>query len=413
MPARRSRVCDHRRIGRTGATTALFVAAMLLLAALPATAAASTNTLGTYGTLASGQSIVSPDGHYELVMEPGGNLAESIAGGRTLWSTPTEGDNGAHAVMQPGGNLVIYNPAGAAVWSSNSRGTGCPQLVIQDDGNVVIYSPHAVWATNTVQSKMMPGDVLRTGWSIYSPNEDFQLTMQTDGNLVLYRAVRPALWSTDTANHPGAYAVMQADGNLVVYPASGHALWASHTDYHPGDYLYLQDDGNLVVYNGSTPEWASKTAGTSSAGSVAPKVPAPVSSCPPPAPPPPPPTPVMNKPVITQITQPPAPDALAVKLKISWTWNHAVTRLHAARIGRFPGQSQIFVQCRGRGCPRKRDISAKGLRNVLRLLHNLRGRRFRAGDTLLIILRTPGYLPEEALVRIRDGRLPQITPLAD
>ena len=255
--------------------------------------------------------------------------------------------------------------------------------------------------------------MLHAGWSIYSPGEDLQLIMQDDGNLVLYDGAGKALWASGTARHPGADAVMQADGNLVVYDSTGHPLWASGTSKDHGSHLYLQSDGNLVIYDGSTAVWESKTYGKGGGGSVAPKVPAPVTSCPPPAPPPPPPppAPVVTTPVSTPVPQPAAPHELAVKLRISWTWNHAVTRLHAARIGSFPGSAQIFVQCRGQGCPGKRDVSAHGPRKIRRLLGALRGRNYRAGDRLLIILKAPGYLPERAMVKIRNGRLPTVIAL--
>jgi hypothetical protein len=141
MSSHRGWTRGRLRIARLPHTTLLLAATLALLGALPATAAAISNTLGTYGTLSPGQAIASPDDHYVLLMQDDGNLVEYIFGGRALWSTRTTGDDGAHAVMQPGGNLVLYNPAGAAVWSSNSQGTGCPQLVIQNDGNVVVYSP--------------------------------------------------------------------------------------------------------------------------------------------------------------------------------------------------------------------------------------------------------------------------------
>jgi hypothetical protein len=388
----------------------LLAAALLMLAALPGVAAASTNTLATYGTLSAGQEIVSPDGHYVLVMEPNGDLVESIAEGRSLWSSGTAGNDGAYLEMQPGGNLVIYNSAGAALWSSNSSSTGCPNLVIQDDGNVVVYSPREIWATHTVQTTMHPGDLLRSGWSIFSPNERYELIMQTDGNLELYDGAGRVLWASGTES-PGAYAELKTDGNLGVYSATGTVLWSTKTYKDSHAYLSLKRDGNLVLHKGSTVLWSSKTYNKGSGGSLAPKRPVPVTSCPPP-PLPPPPTPVMTTPVSTAITQPPAPHALGVKLKISWTWDHAVTRVHGTKIGPFPGKSQIFVQCRGHGCSGKRDISARGFRNVLRLLHNLRGRQFRAGDHVLIILKATGYLPERALVEIRNGRLPGILLLS-
>jgi hypothetical protein len=45
-----------------------------------------------------------------------------------------------------------------------------------------------------------------------------------------------------------------------------------------------------------------------------------------------------------------------------------------------------------------------------RLLRTLRGRRFRAGDELLIALTSHGYLPERAKVIFRTGRLPLVVP---
>jgi hypothetical protein len=84
--------------------------------------------------------------------------------------------------------------------------------------------------------------------------------MQSDGNLVVYlnESVRRALWATNTAGNPGAYAVMQGDGNFVVYSSSGAALWNSGTQNHPGAYVVLQDDANLVVVSsGGVPLWSS------------------------------------------------------------------------------------------------------------------------------------------------------------
>ena len=40
---------------------------------------------------------------------------------------------------------------------------------------------------------------------------------------------------------------MQADGNLVVYSDHGKAMWASDTAGTPRAFASFQDDGNLVV----------------------------------------------------------------------------------------------------------------------------------------------------------------------
>jgi hypothetical protein len=125
------------------------------------------------------------------------------------------------------------------------------------------------------------------------------------------------------------------------------------------------------------------------------------------------PPPVDTTPASTSVPQPTTPHELAVKLQISWPWNATTTRLRGTQLGSLPGRAQIFVQCRGRGCPGKRNLSADGARNVRRLLRRLHGKRYRAGDRVLIILKAPGYLPERALVKIRDGSLPQVTLLSD
>jgi hypothetical protein len=87
------------------------------------------------------------------------------------------------------------------------------------------------------------------------------LTMQTDGNLVLYHGGNcnyHAVWASNTVTR-GLYATMQGDGNLVVY--NGSASFASNTSGNPNAYLAIQSDGNLVIYKAGTitPIWTSNT----------------------------------------------------------------------------------------------------------------------------------------------------------
>ena len=75
--------------------------------------------------------------------------------------------------------------------------------------------------------------------------------MQGDGNLVLYGAGL-VLWDSGTVHDAGDYATMQSDGNFVIYKA-GAAIWSSVTDQTArGVYtLTVQDDGNVVIYSPS------------------------------------------------------------------------------------------------------------------------------------------------------------------
>jgi hypothetical protein len=96
--------------------------------------------------------------------------------------------------------------------------------------------------------KLASGAQLLRGQSIKSCDGRFTLVLQTDGNLVLYKAGGGYLWNTKTNGKGGYKLVMQGDGNLVLYTSSGAALWHSKSYGNPGAWLAVQNDGNLVVY---------------------------------------------------------------------------------------------------------------------------------------------------------------------
>jgi hypothetical protein len=395
------------------------VAGLLTAAVMSATAATAPppSTLSANGVLSYPNYLQSPDGHFHLVMESNGNLAETIPGDRTLWSTGTSKYPGARAVMQVNGNLVIYDPTNTAVWSSNSPTTGCPRLVLQNDGNVVIYgNTTAGWSAQSGLNKMLKGDLLKSGQSLYSKApEAYRLTMLADGNLALFDGSGTELWSAKTWSHPGAYASMQTDGNLVVYDKTGHALWSSATNGHPGAHLDMLGDGNVdIIAPSGTVIWRSQTYHKGSGVSLAPRAPAPV-TCPAPQPPAPPVTTttttasVVTVPVPVPIPTPkPRARTLRVRLTISWTFDRSTTRLRKVKVGTFPGRTKLQIQCKGRGCPRHRgkDI-AKGIRGVHNLLHALVGRRYRAGNKVILTLKAPGYRQERAELDIRWGAKPK------
>jgi CHAP domain len=115
----------------------------------------------------------------------------------------------------------------------------------------------ATAAANT--DRLNPGEQLNPDDRLISPNGEFVLVMQGDGNLVEYAPGNRAVWATGTSSS-GSIAMMQTDGNFVVIAPGNHPVWASGSGNHPNSDLELQNDGNIVVYApGHVPVWASGT----------------------------------------------------------------------------------------------------------------------------------------------------------
>lgn len=126
-----------------------------------------------------------------------------------------------------------------------------------------------------------------------------------------------------------------------------------------------------------------------------------------PAPPPAPQAAAPTQPVTTVVLPPRARHHVHVRIALSWTWRGRHTQLRRIRVGRLPRRGRMAVVCRGRGCPRPRARAARP-RRIRTLLGALDGRRFRAGDRLLITITAPGQVAQRAEVVIRNGRLPSV-----
>jgi hypothetical protein len=100
------------------------------------------------------------------------------------------------------------------------------------------------------------GESLGVNQSIQFENRQFSLSLQPDGNMVLYQgapSIDSAIWSTQTAGLEAlrrpTRATLQDDGNFVLYSDFDDPAWDSGTsDIGGGARLVLQNDGNLVIY---------------------------------------------------------------------------------------------------------------------------------------------------------------------
>jgi hypothetical protein len=106
------------------------------------------------------------------------------------------------------------------------------------------------------------GQILRAGEYLSSPNGMYELRVQPDGNLVIYRitsSVTP-IWATMTNQYRDVWLGNQDDGNLVLYAPGPRPLWATGTNGRGPSALFMQNDGNLVLRaTGNVPTWASNT----------------------------------------------------------------------------------------------------------------------------------------------------------
>ncbi|MFJ9589426.1 mannose-binding protein [Streptomyces acidicola] len=87
-------------------------------------------------------------------------------------------------------------------------------------------------------------NILSTGES-WKTNR-IRMTMQQDGNLVVYNEDDNALWASATFGE-GHTARFQQDGNLVIHNGDDRPIWASQTNGNPGAQLVLRKDGKVVI----------------------------------------------------------------------------------------------------------------------------------------------------------------------
>jgi hypothetical protein len=202
-------------------------------------------------SLTVGGFLTSPDGGFELVLQPDGNLVEYlVTAHRAVWQSHTFG---AREVLkyQLDGNVVLRDAAGRPVWASGTRSSSINLMTVGDDGTINIAGLRDL--NKPVVSA--GSDVIK---QILSPNGRYAATMQNDGNFVV-RSVETykALWSSGTQGHPDAYLEEQTDGNLVIYQAT-KPIWTTHTaSLEPVDFgnqLSVINDGDLVLYHVSGPK---------------------------------------------------------------------------------------------------------------------------------------------------------------
>ena len=132
-------------------------------------------------------------------------------------------------------------------------------------------------------SSLLPGEQLSTGRSLHSPSGRYRLTLQLNGNLVLYDTAgvaaqfMPAGWTVDVGiadgnvpfalwdartDVPGSMLIMRPDGDLVMHSRGDpdEPVWHTRTADRPGAFLSVSDDGAVTVgYSDGRVLWSAGT----------------------------------------------------------------------------------------------------------------------------------------------------------
>lgn len=119
--------------------------------------------------------------------------------------------------------------------------------------------PRLVTFPKAAHTEMFSGHSLSSGGRLTSHDRHTELTMQTNGNLVL-RNQRGVIWQTRT-NSPGSRLYLSSvSGRLYVIDKSGHVRWQTVTAKRSRrTVLKLFNAGYLAVYRGDKVIWRTHT----------------------------------------------------------------------------------------------------------------------------------------------------------
>lgn len=174
----------------------------------------------------------------------------------TGWSSPNRAASTTEDTVLPG-QLATFDITYTA---PSTPGTYREYFNLVADGRSWLNGPTLYYPLNVVipaspvgipsQYILNSGEELRPGDYKLSPDKHSMLSMQRDGNIVLYRNFR-AVWSSMTSGKTVSRLALQIDGNMVLYGPNNAVLWQTATSNAGESQLAIQTDGNMVLYKKS------------------------------------------------------------------------------------------------------------------------------------------------------------------
>ena len=121
-------------------------------------------------------------------------------------------------------------------------------VVVGSGVGAVSLASGAGVAQAAVTDRLVTGASLTPGQQLVSANKSFQLTLQTNGDLVLTQGAT-VTWRTSTAGKGAVRLSMLANGYLLLATKSWATVWLASARAVPGPWLQLRNDGVLAVYD--------------------------------------------------------------------------------------------------------------------------------------------------------------------
>lgn len=208
------------------------------------------------------QRLVSSNFIHSLIMQPTGNLVV-LAYGNVFWQTNTGSAANANSflLLDINGRLALRRPDGTQINTPSLPDTSrlCEsspghRLTMQSDGNLVLYGRDAFvsFATGVppqgvINAEIIEGSVLNTYDAVWSLNARYVLRLQPDGNLVYTRKDGVLVsWATQSEGL-GITRFRLQNGRLEGYNEGGSVVYTFDPNGPPIIKITLRDDARVLV----------------------------------------------------------------------------------------------------------------------------------------------------------------------
>lgn len=276
------------RFRKTLVAAALAAGLLAIPLALPQMASADTQACAPSRSdrlipgesLSAGKKITSLNGKYTFGVEADGTVAIRTAAGGALWKKGPFG-TGSSLSVEAGSDLVLRDKADVVRWHTGVL-SDCAAVVILGDGRLVLAeNTTELWSVPSARPKsvavegwdpakppttgcaslggdrLVPGQSLKTGQQISSPQGGWAFAIGATGDLTIRSSSGGAVWKK--AGGAGAHLDLTTGGDLRFVKADGTLVWHNEVS-SPCATVAVRENGTVVALSEGKVVWGIPTA---------------------------------------------------------------------------------------------------------------------------------------------------------